>query len=1514
MVELGDPGPGKPRVERPRRKRRAARRALQWLLTGLVAIAALAVIAFFFLTRTDPGARLTIEQVLKRLPIQGEITVEGARSDRLLEGVRLYGIRITGPEGRVFLVADSAHLRYGWRTLVSGDVVFDRLHVFQPDVVLSRYPDEEEFNVQRLFISEEEARDDTVPPQPTRVIFEDVRIVGGDVRVFYPQEGDPPDRVVTVAVPPGQGEGLLRRLVFREVEASLPRVVLSSPGVQGQRVEVESLSTMAQVYRDPFRLRGFAGTVAYDEGRVDIEADRLALDGSEASGDIYVRLPDDEDEPLRWGFNLRSGGVDLADLQWIDPRIPVGTARGGFALVAEGERLVWTFADARVRSGADALDLDGTLVMGEGERVAFQGLEVTASPVDLGRLDAWLEEPLPFEGSVTGNATLDGTLARLRADGRVTLRRRGAGATPITARFGGVLHLEDGLGFTGLRATLDPFDFGILPELTPLELGGTGRVTFEATGTLNDAIRFTAEIDHRVSGAPNSHVRASGSVRQARGTYVLDVQGDVSPLSLTALRRWYPDLPLTGEVSGSIRARGPLTDLALRTDLDTEAGRLALDVRLDATDPGAFYSAEGEVTDFQLSRLVPALPRPTVITGRVDIEGRGLDPATAAVDARLDLESGSRVGGLMVSSAAVALRVAGGVLHVDTLDAVAGGVRVQGVGTLAMEEGGPQGTVTLAFQADSLAGLRPLLFGDSVIVIDELSSMEREVLAAEGVDLDTLPTSGQVRVGGAASGQVTLTGSVQRFSAEGEASFERLEYGRHVVQEATVTFSGTDLPGLEGDLHATLQADSLQLFGRAFAGADIQVDYTHPEGRVTIQLDRHEDEDYRARAAFQVDTLGGTLQIEELALRFDTLVWQLERPTTVAWTGEGLRVDDLVLVRPGEDPLRIEARGVLPTEGEADFSLTVDNLHLQRLATLMQREELGISGHVDLDLRIRGTAAAPLITGLVEADSLAYRDFELTRVVADVDYAGQSLQVDLAAWSDSLQVLTAVGSVPVDLALQGVEDRFPDRPMDVAVTADSLPAAFVLATLQNVTDVDGTVSGRFTIRGTVSDPEPEGTLALNGAAFYLEDLGVRYEDVGGTLTLQGDGRLAVDAVARAGGTARVTGTIALDPLSDPTFDLEIVLREFEAVDREDVEGVVSGSLQLTRSYRSPLVTGNLAVNRGVLYLEEFIRASTVVDLSDPRYFEVVDTALFSARPILEASQNPFMQNLRVSIDMEVRQDTWLRSEELNVEIAGQLIVTYDRSRRDIVLVGDLRAVRGSYAVLGRNFDVQEGTVEFVGTPGINPNLAITAATQVRQPDRPPIRIVATVTGTLEDPHVALGSEEAALSQSDLVSYLIFGQPSYALASAEQQRLVAGAAGSLVAGATASVLSGTVANRLSALLAQQWGFLDYFAISQVGDLGVGGGGGGGRDVFAGTVVELGSYLGDEFFFSLLLQPFSRSGDQFAGARLEWQIDNYWTLEAFVEERFLRGQVLGFQDNLGYESRKIFGLFVFWERGY
>jgi autotransporter translocation and assembly factor TamB len=315
----------------------------------------------------------------------------------------------------------------------------------------------------------------------------------------------------------------------------------------------------------------------------------------------------------------------------------------------------------------------------------------------------------------------------------------------------------------------------------------------------------------------------------------------------------------------------------------------------------------------------------------------------------------------------------------------------------------------------------------------------------------------------------------------------------------------------------------------------------------------------------------------------------------------------------------------------------------------------------------------------------------------------------------------------------------------------------------------------------------------------------------------------------------------------------------------------------------------------------------------------VDTTVFVSQPLLAGIRNPFLDNLRVDIDMAVPRDTWLRSSDMNVEMGGELLVRYDRRQGDLVLVGELEALRGSYVLFGRTFEVTGGTVEFIGQPGVNPNLDIQARSRIRRQDQDPLDILATVEGTLIQPLVSLSSDEAGVAQSDLISYLVFGVPSGRLGLGG-----AGAQGSgqdLVFGSGASLAAGALANQVGALLAQNVG-LDYLAVSQSA-VGIVGNQNFAESLLNSAQLELGRYLGDDVFVVLIISAPTASGtsgpseasgaDFLRGVRVEWSLTDNTFVEGFIEDRFLRSGTGGLTV-AGYDGGQILGVLFVREWGY
>jgi autotransporter translocation and assembly factor TamB len=267
---------------------------------------------------------------------------------------------------------------------------------------------------------------------------------------------------------------------------------------------------------------------------------------------------------------------------------------------------------------------------------------------------------------------------------------------------------------------------------------------------------------------------------------------------------------------------------------------------------------------------------------------------------------------------------------------------------------------------------------------------------------------------------------------------------------------------------------------------------------------------------------------------------------------------------------------------------------------------------------------------------------------------------------------------------------------------------------------------------------------------------------------------------------------------------------------------------------------------------------------------------------------------------------------MDVEVSGSLNVAFDRRDEDFRLTGALAVGRGTYTLYypplqSRRFQVRQGTIEFPGTPGIDPNLSITAAYKARARGEP-LDVLAIVSGTLQSPRVQLSSDvQPPISQSDLASYLFFGVPTWEVAGAgggQQNRGMAGLGGAL----TPSVL-GYASSGLQTLV-QNAGLLDYvgFTTTESGvasetDAGL-------SDFLAETQLEIGRYLTPDVYLGMSKRLGTSNLD--AGARLEWRFLPEYSFELFAEDRLARAPTFGLRQETGL--RKVYGFLLFREWGF
>jgi translocation and assembly module TamB len=327
----------------------------------------------------------------------------------------------------------------------------------------------------------------------------------------------------------------------------------------------------------------------------------------------------------------------------------------------------------------------------------------------------------------------------------------------------------------------------------------------------------------------------------------------------------------------------------------------------------------------------------------------------------------------------------------------------------------------------------------------------------------------------------------------------------------------------------------------------------------------------------------------------------------------------------------------------------------------------------------------------------------------------------------------------------------------------------------------------------------------------------------------------------------------------------------------------------------------VSVREGVVIVPESDNKD-LINAGDPALYQVVDTARVDEEQLGIPTQSPLVANLRMDVTVDVSRDTWVRTSDANVEIFTppdrNLAVRIDRRRGALVLDGELATERGEYEFLSKRFQIRRGSVVFVGTQQVDPNLQITAEYEVRDAANQAMNIRVNIGGTLSRPRLALDSDaQPPLSQSDLLSYLAFGRTSSSLLQFEGSSLTGGGSGSRnLAGAGAQLATQQLAavalgvflsefeNQAERSLGAAYVNITpadlYTELARSGEL---------SGFFKGTEIEVGKYTDPNTFVAIQARfsTFASNPNDRAvpGVRVARRLGKGFTLDASFTPRYI-----------------------------
>ncbi|WP_027243315.1 translocation/assembly module TamB domain-containing protein [Leisingera daeponensis] len=980
--------------------------------------------------------------------------------------------------------------------------------------------------------------------------------------------------------------------------------------------------------------------------------------------------------------------------------------------------------------------------------------EAAATPFSLPELPVAIELGLIKAQRIELGEALAGTEASLRLEGSLRLAD-GALDTKLEAvrldKPGDHLRLEAGYANETQQITLDltadEAAGGLISRSLDLPGNPDLRLTAKGSGPVTD---FTADISFSANGAE----RLAGQV-------VLAAQ----PLPADAAPETPRDIRFSADLGGNIDVllppvHRPFFGPGLRLNVKgirEGSGALAMDTLVLRTralqvSGAAALAAGGRLDTANLKVSITPPPGQAAVTLPV---GGGQTTLAAA-----DLQLRKRTDGNWTLD---------GILNqLSHPGALVDRAEVTGRGTLDQSSGfALEGRLSAA-----LSGLQP---------------RDPALAKATGSDIrfeGTLSTEGP--------GALRITGMELRgtdYQAAGDVTLDGLEEGLKITADLTAEASElarfSELAGrpLGGAVRADIQGSFTPLSGAFDTDLDLTAENLSAgiakadellAGTTTVALKASRDEigiavdafelkgsALAASAAGTLNNDSGQMEITARLTKVEVLLPQapgtLELATTLTRTGR--RFDGVAeLTGPHSSSARLD--GSVTLEGDADFDFAAAFNELERfipeLAGRLTAE--GTAERRNGEWQIAATADGPADLAVKAegrfAESNGDTDLRFDAVIGRLqqlvpDLAGRLAAKGTAARRNGTWTVDSTASGPA-----GIDSRIAGSWNEAEGTADVTAKGTLRLEGMNPfispNLMQGPANFDLALRGAPALDSLSGTVSVPGASLAIPAAAQRLDDINATVSFaRSSAQVQASARGRDGGTLQISGPVAMRPPF--SSNLQIAIGDLVVTDNLSYETLLNGSLTLSGAMAGDKRIGG-QINVGETNINLNTAGGSVSSAPIPPIRHVNaprDVRQTLARAGLTGNNGGGGGgSARTELDILISAPSrvFARGRGLRAELGGEIRLRGTTAR--LSPSGQISLIRGTFDILGRRLDLDEGRITLLGD--LKPYLEFksTAATGEGT-------ATLEISGRVDAPEIKVTSEPPRPSEEAL-AFLLFG--------------------------------------------------------------------------------------------------------------------------------------------------------------
>lgn len=564
-------------------------------------------------------------------------------------------------------------------------------------------------------------------------------------------------------------------------------------------------------------------------------------------------------------------------------------------------------------------------------------------------------------------------------------------------------------------------------------------------------------------------------------------------------------------------------------------------------------------------------------------------------------------------------------------------------------------------------------------------------------------------------------------------------------------------------------------------------------------------------------------------------VWRQEGEAQGSVEPGGMSIQGLRLANKGQ---KIAITGGVDPHGGVKGRLSLSGL---RLADTLPSAGLPSSTRLDSVARLDGTLGDPRMEVSGTLSGLRFPGLPPVEVILQGSYSAGWLKLSGGARAGQRSLLDVDLRMANQVTLLPPSSRLTGGGVHLGLHSNDLPLTLLEPLLPGVSDLKGLASVDLLLTGPMGDMYLDGEARLDGGSLIITSTGQKLDQLTIRLSARGSEITVRELSAVSGGTARLTGTLQLPRGRSWQSDLKLDAHRFRVSLGRWGEVTCNSKLHLSGPPQRLVLKGGIQPLKANLNTQ----VASIGGMED-----VVILKAGQAPPSLTAeppriTPPAFLARARIDTTLDLGQRLRVELNEGWLEATGKVTAS-QTPNEPLSYHGKIKLLDGRFLYEGRAFKVRGGELDFAGKDTLDPELTGVGAELIMGRSQ----VLVVLSGTARNPKVQMTSEPP-MSQADILSTIIFGQPASAL-NQRQYEVLSSQALAILGLKGRSELERLVGRRLAP---------DVVTVQ--------------RHYGSDEYLEAGKYLSDDLYLRYRRDTDQRGGQ---GIGVEFRLNPYLSLES------------------------------------